>query len=139
MEQRETITVKQAAEILGCKQPGVHQYLHKGALHKAPKATNNGLTHVFYDEVMQLKEKREARKEHTEFGRHRYTGGPGCPFDVRVILDPDDHSGLIHEWYISKAAFDDINTGAREWGKIPPDEIYLEIVRERLPMPKYHK
>lgn len=129
------IRVSEAATILGCKDGGIYQYINKGKLSRTEK-DGSPYVYVYLEEVENLRQMRAERKRSAKQGQRAYTGGPGCPFDIRVILDPDDDSGLIHEWFISKQAFDDLHTGVRQWGQIPASEIYFERVSGRLPLPK---
>lgn len=135
--EKKAITRTEAAEILGCKYQGVVQYINKKQLDEAPADPITGDKRVWLDQVAALRTKRKERAEKIRNKRLGYSGGLPCPFDVRVVLDPDDDSGLCHEWFISKQAFDDLNTGVRSWNEIHADEIYYERVGGRLPMPKH--
>lgn len=134
---RKAITRMEAAEILGCGYQIVAQYITQKKLDEAPADPVTGKKRVWLDQVEALRTKRRERKEKIKNKRLGYSGGLPCPFDIRVVLDPEDDSGLIHEWFISKKAFDDLQTGVRQWGQIPADEIYFERVGGPLPMPKH--
>lgn len=139
MKDQKTITRSEAAKILGVSYGNLYQqYIKRGKLKDIPPDDDTGKKKLLLSEVKSLKQRRDARKEHIErkINKKYYTGGIPCPFDIRVILDPEDYSGLTHIFYISREAFDDLNVGARSWDEIGADDIYLEQVLDRLPIPK---
>lgn len=119
----------------------VNQYIKCGKLTDLPPDDETNAKKLLFSEVRSLKKARNTRKERLDAKTNKkyYTGGPYCPFDIRVILDPDDCSGLTHLYFISRKAYDDMNTGTRTWDEIKADEIFSEKVFDRLPLPKTEK
>ena len=138
---KQTITRSEAAKYLGISYVGVVQYIRQGKLTDIPADDDTNKKKLFAKEVIALKKARDTRRERLDAKTNKkyYTGGPYCPFDIRVILDPDDCSGLTHLYFISRKAYDDMNTGIRTWDEIKADEIFSEKVFDRLPLPKAEK
>ena len=137
---RETITRTKAAEILGCSYQGVYQYISQGKLTEAPKEAD-GYKRVYLDEVMELKHLREQRKvsQRANAGKRIYKCTVYNPFDVMVFLDPDDDTGLVHELFVSRKAFDGLMTGIKSVETLDPSEVYLERVGGKLPLQNISK
>ncbi len=139
MKDQKTITRSEAAKILGVSYGNLYQqYIKRGKLKDIPPDDDTGKKKLLMSEVKLLKQSRDTRKEHIarKTNKKYYTGGVPCPFDIRVVLDPEDYSGLTHLFYISKEAFDDLCTGTRTWEEIGANDIYFEQVLDRLPIPK---